>query len=67
MTENETVQRNWRHTSHDPASLPGRGAVRRPHLLKPGQLVAVEEQEVGGGVEKRHHGHASEEGGRKLT
>ncbi len=36
----------------DGGVLPGGGAVGRPHLLQRGQLVAVEEQEVEGGVEK---------------
>lgn len=49
------------------AVLPGGGVFRRPHLLQGGQLVAVEEQEVGGGVDKRKHTHTSEEEGRDLS
>lgn len=36
----------------DGGILPGGGAVGRPCLLQRGQLVAVEEQEVEGRVEK---------------
>ncbi len=46
---------------HGRVVLPGRGAVGKPSFMQQWQLVAVDKQEVGGGVQQWHHRHTPEE------